>query len=259
MAKLADMIRLTIPTEEQLREVNLRHYEAVGFTYLDQWSDGLKALSMPSERLHLDDADLQAFIGVYDDRGFSPRLNEIAGRLDEILGWNDRFIRLNSRSPKDSAYPGLPITCAGKQAVSWILASERCFDDFCRFAHSAAPVFIYLRQPVRIPECWEIRSFIKGGEMIAATQYHKDALNEHWATSVGRSATWEAIRRFYDDEVKRHVPRDTFVLDLYPGDGGWRVLEINPYGMSDPILFTYPEIEAEGGFRCVWTMEAARG
>jgi len=240
-----------LPTPEESRAVNLEHYERVGFTYLDQWSPGLTALSMPSKRIELSAADLDAFVGVHDGKGFSPRLGEIAAELDKLLDWREAFVRLNSRSPKDSAYPGLPCTCAGRQAVSWILGSERCFDDMCRFIHSKKPLFIYLREWAYIPEQWELRCFVKDGEMIAATQYHRGVTNEQWQSPKGRAKTWDAVRAFYRDQVKQHVSRDTFVLDLYPGGSGWRVLEINPYGMSDPILFAggYAEIEAEGGFR----------
>lgn len=241
----------TLPSPEELLEINLEHYDRVGFTYLDQWSPGLSALSMPSKRLELSREDLDALIGVYDNWGWSPRLAEIASRLDDLFDWREMFVRLNSRSPKDSGYPGLPITCAGRQAISWILASERCFDDFCRFNISRKPLFIYLRECVRIPEEWELRCFIKGGEMIAATQYHRGCTNAAWQSPTGRDKTWNEIRAFYSQSVKQHVPRDTFVLDLYPEGDRWRVLEINPYGLSDPILFNYAEIEAEGGFRVV--------
>lgn len=256
--KISDLMNFRVPTAEESRATNLEHYERVGFTYLDQWTPGLLALSMPSKRFQLSPADLDAFVGVHDDKGFSPRLAEIASELDALFDWREMFVRLNSRSPKDSAWPGLPITCAGRQAVSWILASERCIDDFCRFHHSLKPVYIYLREWVRIPEEWELRCFIKDGEMIAATQYHRGATNKAWQDEAGRKVTWDAVRAYYETQVKRHVPRDTFVLDLYPaGRNEWRVLEINPYGMSDPILFYYAEIEAEGGFRATETRLAA--
>lgn len=241
------------PTEEEMQASARARYDHIGFTYLDQWSPELHALSIPSKAIPLSETEHWDLINIHDGGGITPALRALANRLDDAMDWRNHFVRLNSRSPKDSAWPALPITCAGRQALDWIMGSERTFDDLC-LMRRIAPAFIYLRKLVYIPKAWEVRCFIKDGRMIAATQYYKDEENERWADPVAREACWAGLQAYYFDTVKLTVPRDTFVLDVIPGEDGWQVLEINPYGMSDPILFgNYAAVEDEGGFRVVDT------
>lgn len=52
---------------------------------------------------------------------------------------------------------------------------------------------------------------------------------------------------FYETNLAQHYP--TVVFDLAPGQTGPLLIELNPYGLSDPCCFgSYENIENIGGF-----------
>ena len=156
-------------------------------------------------------------------------------------------MRLNSRSPKDATYPGLPVTCSGKQAVYWLGGSERVLDDVVMIRGARKPIFICLREVRLLHKDGEFRCFARDGKMLAVSRYFfadppQSALqpDEH---------IWDAAVSFYDKHLGTHYP--DVVFDLYaPGSAQELLIEINPYGMSHPCMFSgYGEIEEIGGVR----------
>jgi hypothetical protein len=63
----------------------------------------------------------------------------------------------------------------------------------------------------------------------------------------------EAITAFIGSELIPHLPVDDLVTDLWIDHSGKiTLIEINPYGLSDPCLFTYSELDGcDGEFRFV--------
>lgn len=241
---------MKMPTEAEIESGCLRSYEAASFTYMDRWSPALRDMSIPSIAVSISPEQTASLLSVADHGKCDAVVAALADRLDGIMGWRNYFVRLNTRSPKDASFPAVPITCAGKQAISWIVSSMRTFDDLCMLHGAKKPAFIFLRNVVHIPEEWELRCFVKAGRMIAATQYYAKATNADLQDADTRTGLQAKLAEQIRTEVVPAVGHEDFVVDMIPGPNGWRVLEINPYGMSDPILFkNYTEVETDGGFR----------
>lgn len=229
------------PSPEELHEVCSRKWERSGPFNIDQWPAEVLALSIPTKFIPV--TDFTEWWRIFE--GDEAVMLKYAKALDRAMGFGQHFIRMNSRSPKDAAYPGLPITCAGKQAMWWISTSERCADDTSLHEHARRPFFICVREWRPIRPAWEFRCFARGGEMIAVSRY--DYANPAEMTDEVGPKVFAAAQQFYQDHLKHHF--QDVVFDLHaPGTGQQLLIELNPYGLSDPCLFGSYEAVERGGW-----------
>lgn len=229
------------PSEEELREICSAKYAHVGPFYIDRWPASVAALSMPTKMVQFDAAVLR---DLWEDWDIGPSAQAVADRLDAEMGWNEYFIRLNSRSPKDVI--DRPVTCSGKQAVLWMVNSERCLDDVSLAFYAQAPIFVCLREPRHFHPDGEFRCFAKDGKMLGLSRY---LYNREPSEKLPTAAElMDAAAKFYEAHLAAHYP--TVVFDLYaPGSPQELLIELNPYGMSDPCLFETYEAVEQGGVR----------
>lgn len=237
-----------LPSPDELKVLMKERFYRQAYVMIDRWPADIAALSVPTILIPLD-KDIEA-IFASDDEAALPVLEKYAAAIDAAIGWRPHFIRLTSRSPKDVSHPGLPITCAGKQAMSWIMNSERCMDDIA-LAHAAGErLQIALRQLYHAPKGGEFRCFAKDGKMIAMTRYDFQTPVPEGFEYDGKDI-FARISAWYDDKIAKHYQTVVFDVDL----GSYEheeplLIELNPYGMSHPCLFaSYDEIEESGGFR----------
>lgn len=240
---------LVMPTADEMRESSLAWFERIGPTLIDRWPADLAALSMPTELVRM---PVELIEPMYDHDGDEPHpaVQAFAQELDAKIGWKRRFIRLNSRSPKDAAWPyEVPATLSGKEAMSMLMGSERALDDLCRLRHIPEhPAYICLREWVYgLNSRDEYRCFVKDGKLIAVTNYD---YREPWrGPEDGGKELRQKIDQWFVEKVKPTLPIDTVVFDLWLGRNGFLLIEINPYGLSDPCYFkTYERVENASGF-----------
>ena len=243
-AKLQDLIDFKMPTEEELRRSSAGWVKRVGPTLIDQWPKELLALSAPTIFIEMP----RNSVNLFEIKTFHDIADVLAVEIDAKIGWDRKFFRLNSRSPKDAPWPFEPlVSCSGKEIVSVLASSERVLDDLCYFSHSDATPFLCLR------EFWpmvnfrnEYRCFIMDGKVLAVAEY-MNRLESSFDTPTAESDI--TIRAAIDAYLtKKVIPRlhiKTVVVDIVAVDG-LRLLEINPYGLSDPVgARSYEAIEQE--------------
>ena len=115
-----------MPTPAEMRQSALAWQAVAGPTMLCQWPADLMALSASTTFVELPRNNEALF----DQTTFAAHATPIAAEIDAILGFERRFFRLNSRSPKDAPLPlEIPVSCSGKEILSVIAASERCLTD----------------------------------------------------------------------------------------------------------------------------------
>lgn len=240
---------LVMPTEAELRESSLRWFDRIGPTLIDRWPTDLAALSMPTEFVKF---PIEIMEELFEPKGdqFSKGIVEFASELDAKIGWKRRFVRLNSRSPKDSTWPfEVPATISGKEAISMFAGSERILDDLCRFSHIPEhPALVCLRDWVYgFRSEGEYRCFVKDGKLIAVTHYD---YTKPWSGPIdGGRELRQQIDRWFVEKVRPALPLETVVFDLHLDHKGFLLIEINPYGLSDPCHFqTYDRVENAGNF-----------
>ena len=243
-AIFAGLMAMPDPTEEELNEDARERYAISGPFDIDRWPESVRALSMPTKMVEV--ADRKAWVSMWDMPGYSPLVAEYAAKLDDAMNWDTRFVRLNSRSPKDASYPGLPITCAGRQAMWWIMSSERCLDDSVTHWRADAPIFICLRRALPIDPAFEFLCFAKDGEVIAVSRY--DYHNPSRIPAEMSPKLLDSAKAFYGRHLSDHYGDVVFDLNAL-GTAYELLIELNPYGLSDPCCFgSYQEVE-RGGVR----------
>jgi hypothetical protein len=240
MLEIPSFTSLQIPTDEEMYQSCRPRYEHVAPFMIDQWPQSVRDVSFKTELVPVDTQEARLLFD-YQDPLWKETATRLATHLDTLMDWQMYFIRLNSRSPKDVI--GIPITCSGRQAVDWIFRSMRCMDDVTVFHHAKAPMYIALRQPMAMHKDGEFRCFAVEGKMIAVSRYF---YNDPVQFMPEPGVILEAADRFYKRHLQAFYP--TVVFDLYaPGQAHEILIELNPYGLSDPCGFgSYEEVEKGG-------------
>lgn len=242
--ELSDLLRM--PTPEEHRKVSLAWLSRVQPCLIDQWPADLAALSIPTKFVKIDvDPVWDAMCDLQDGKkaGIPQPLVDLAAEMDDVMGWDRKFVRLNSRSPKDWPWPfEVPATISGKEAVSMLAGSRRVMDDLYEFKWvPEQPAYVCLRDWV----CWirsqyEFRCFVKDGELIAVTHYdYTKPTPEAVRNNAGDIRA--AIDTYFAERLKPALHIDTVVFDIafdqHKMSLDPMLIEINPYGLSDPCWF----------------------
>jgi hypothetical protein len=235
-----------MPTEEEHRAASARWLKHIGPCLWENWPEALKALSFRTELLELTSEDQQAIWAIMDGKGVPKALEE---KLDQrIREFGPCFIKLSSRSPKDW-WPdeGPPACTSGAEVLGSLGGSMRIADDLIEYQYAETPCYLLLREHHVIPKHEEWRCFIREGKIAGITQYHyRDFFPE-----MVREQIEARCRGFLQTAVMPVLHLDTVVVDVWLREEPL-VIEINPYGLSDPCLFSYPELqEADGELRVV--------
>jgi hypothetical protein len=242
---------LVMPSDEELRTSSLAWFDIVGPTLIDRWPAELMALSIPTELVPF---PLEIFEPLFETNKDWPSkaVAEFASELDAKIGWKRRFVRLNSRSPKDATWPfEAPGTISGKEAISMFAGSERILDDLCYFRRIPEhPAYVCLRDWVYgFSTRGEYRCFVKDGKLIAVTHY--DYTNPWRGPADGGKEIRAVIDTWFNERVKAALPVETIVFDLHLDQHGEPplLIEVNPYGRSDPCYFkSYDRVENASGY-----------
>jgi hypothetical protein len=245
------MIPFTIPefkepTLEEHRATSAVWLKRIGPCLYENWSEALKALSFRTKQVELTRADQDTLWNMFDNCRDERALSDLSHRLDEAMRVFDPagcFARLSSRSPKDFYFPGVPLLKNGTELTTALLGSLRILDDLTEYRYAETPCFLLLREFHPIPPEQEFRCFIRDRKVVGITQYHYHDLFPQMAAEREQIAV--RIQRFLDSSILPVLHLDTVVVDVWLRDDPL-LIEINPYGLSDPCLLSYPEMEGNG-------------
>lgn len=252
-------------------------------TYLENWPVELKALTVHQEGIELSVGNVLALghsqVELYEYWQTRPITDEVRrermGRLQSDLDATVRrvmaqaksegvFVRLGSRSPKDSYFwwrderpEGQPEgrmwpIVSGAGAVGALLdTSERINDDLLEAVSLDYTPWIWVRAWVDILPFQEFRCFVKGGRVVGISQYNYAEMYPQLVKD--KTLYINAVQLILNKRIipSLHIPDavvDVYVtLDTMPSGRGRRasarLLEINPYfELTDPCLFGWDEI-----------------
>ena len=244
---------LRMPTDEEHRAVSLKWLSRIQPTLIDQWPADLMALSIPTKLMQIDVERAWTAIGdLYDGRGINDFWKGLALALDYHIRWDRKFIRLSSRSPKDNTFPfEVPATVSGKEACMMLMGSMRVMDDLMEFRWvPEQPAFVAIRDfDPRIRGENEFRCFVNDGDLIAVTHYDYTKPTPDWVRENDKQIR-EDIDRYFAKKLKPVLHVETVVFDLaHTNKQEFTLIEINPYGLSDPCHFgSYENVENASSF-----------
>ena len=250
------------------------YFEMVKSTYIENWPVELQRLSIAQVRIPLsknETCTLGSKIMEYgvvfyeryrqyisEDRweGLKERINKELFKFP-----NGAFIRLGSRSPKDSwtGYKeGFRVTDADK-ALRLLTDSERIYEDLMLALQEDYLPSLFLRQWIRFEPWQEFRCFMKNRRLAGISQYNY--LHNTVYEQIERykdTIRWAIEERFFPHfrEVS-HLDNVIFDVVVFIKERGnermseVKLLEINPFfEMTDPCLFNWTE-EFDGSFRYI--------
>ncbi len=234
--------KAVLPTPEESRVSSLRWYEPLKGTSLDELPDAVMALSTPTTFIGLPKELINV---MYDEQDKSP-LNDLAAEIDAALNWSHKVPKLQTRSPKDVWPKGDPWTVAGRQVLEWMMLSQRCMDDLIRMEyHPDLQPKICLRDPIwMLKQIGEFRCFVKDGSLIAVTAYDYTQETPEVVVDHAKKIRGE-IDKFWGERLHSEMHMQTYVFDVcYSHGNALTLIEINPYGLSDPCWFgSYAQVE----------------
>lgn len=241
---LKKMITVSAPTEEQILKGVQKWEGYIKPLLIDQWSEELMSLSVPTTFLEF---PIELAKDWFEREINNTKLEQdFAKTIDNHLNGEDKFYRLNSRSPKDYAIS--LISNSGFQILRNISGSMRMLDDLSNFSRSVLKPYLCFRKVIDAQPNNEFRVFIKEGKLLGVSA------NRGVNIPIAKELIVANIMSYLEDNY--HVlPLDTIVVDLVfnYSDNSIILLEVNPYGLSDPLLFNnYATLESSSNaFRFV--------
>lgn len=185
-------------------------------------------------------------------------LRHLAERISVLLldlGGDSAFIRLGSRSPKDTPLAlmgGLRVTSGTEAVLALTAGSTRMAFDLRVAMQAGIDSRVYVREWLPIAWHEEWRGFLRHGRLVAASQYnHRHPL----PVSVKLETVRQAICRMEMDlagALYGGVLQDV-VFDLWvPSDDAreLKLIELNPWGTpTDSCLFNWDDADLDNTLR----------
>ena len=236
------------------------YFEQVKPTYIENWPVGLINHSVATIHFPLTTEEVDTLIAcniMSLENGEVPTdeqrqiLQKLEGKIDKFIKHFPcgAFVRLGSRSPKDSYEAYLKKYCykTGKEAIMALCDSERVNDDLWLAKSNDYTPHIAVREWIVIHPWQEFRCFIRNRKLVGISQYNY--LHRKVFPEIQENADrieW-ALRKKVE-MVAPILPADDVIVDfVYKIREHGNVvvneailLEVNPYLLyTDPCLFNW--------------------
>jgi len=232
-------------------------FSTLSQTYIENWSPGLAALSIKQHRILLNNNELRALgqknrCNSHWFAGESTPLDTVIQKLETGLKLfpEGAFVRLGSRSPKDSyqfLYRGGFVNKAELALQLLTTQSERiAYDLYFALRNHYAPS-IYLREWQNIPRWAEFRCFMKNRQLVGISQYDCINLGHSPEIEQHHMKIKQAICDFFKN-IKTQCLIDDVVFDVFveteqdhlKAPVSVKLLELNPwFHKTDACLFDW--------------------
>ena len=239
-----------MPTQEELEDASAKWWDNLKDVSVHVYYDKLSQHMFPLKMVTIPDRiikELPKVEAMKEDDRFQTmaELQHVFGYCISPallqLGCSRRFfIKLMSRSPKDYLYePNMvkpkPLTST-HDALEALQCSMRTFEDLVYMMHLKGVEPYFIVQPyIDFDPKYEFRCFVVCGKVVGITQYYYDYSFDYGNTDM-RGVGFD-IENVIRKVVMPRVSISTFVVDVVFFNNKWYILELNPYGASDPCLF----------------------
>jgi hypothetical protein len=244
------------------------YFAQVHPTYIENWSNGLYSLSIPQIDIPLslqDTIDFGTNLTVFGASFGTPpqSISRIKDWIEVALKHfpNGAFVRLGSRSGKDSTYAqhyGLKVTHPYAAIKILTEASERVAFDLRLALREQYNPHIFVRQWLEIPTWAEFRCFMKNRKLVGISQYDCKNLGHCPEIAANAKQIKSAIEAFFKEfKVVSHlddVVFDVFIIAREQASQlsfDVKLLELNPFfEKTDACLFDWHNSsDFDGSFR----------
>jgi hypothetical protein len=255
------MIKTQKPNDLKFKVVvKVDYFDLVKPTYIENWPDGLINHSIATVHFPLTKEQVRSLIALNYmtmEDGREPKPEErttflkLARKLSEYIKQFPKgaFVRLGSRSPKDSwkgHRDGFRCTSATK-ALALLCDSERIYDDLNLALSNNYTPHLVVREWIEIEPWQEFRCFYKNRRLVGISQYNY-LKGEVFPEIIELAGAIEWAIRQKSEIIASLLPADDVVVDyIYrvKQRGNERInevilLECNPFMVyTDPCLFNW--------------------
>lgn len=243
--------------EAALNEQAIRRAPLLTPFYIENWSPGLRALSMQTKLFSLSTGPLNALIefvqrsmgGGREDLGEpweTPDIWELVYWAEQAIKGVGRraFVRTGCRSGKDNP---LFMDCnlrpvpvySGRSAIECLGYSERVYLDLTDCRRANVTPTLCVRRWLDIEDDHEFRCFIEDGKLAGITQYYLDAGHSSWIQR-NQQVISETLHDYLRDAVLPLTWLQSMTCDIALSDDMRPTLiEINP-PLSNGEVSVYP-------------------
>ena len=242
-SNFADLIKDSIPTPEESKRNSL-----------DWWSNlsGINNLELPKclrnymyTQFFAKISD-EVFDNLEKDENFPLAIKALSKDIEPYFNSvkffydTGAFVKLISRSPKDIS-DGKPFMNS-VEAAEHIINSMRCFEDLVYLSYIRHYAYVIIMPFVEINPLYEFRCFVKNRKLSAISRYAYN-LNAPLYTKKEKELVISSASMIAD-LANQYLSKDSYVFDIviHPKNNSFNLIELNPYGLSDPCLLTYEEI-----------------
>lgn len=222
------------------------YFKTVSPTYMENWYDMLKELTIPSEYFRLTKQEAKSILKItiiHDEDGMKlnlmQHLHDIEKKFEDCyfkLGKQYVFIRLGSRSPKDNPRQN-KFTALPPNKME-IFESERVIDDILLALDNDYEPYLFLREYKNIDRKDEFRVFVKDGEVKGISQYFYAEVFDELQDAEYRKQIENGVLELHK-KMGAFKLKD-YIFDVWKDGDRFVLLEINPYSSwTDPCLFDW--------------------
>jgi hypothetical protein len=241
------------PTEDELRLFAEKWWSVHKYINFESWNDTLRRSSYPFELIRLPKELIAETLSLPETKRFHEVSTKYIQLIKPILNankWDRFFAKLISRSAKDVLMDednhGKPKALDSVyDMLSSLVWSLRTFDDLCHLVYLDVPHLV-IRPYIDFHPSEEWRILIEDGRIVGISQYYYDS-DFGYSPNLIKNIE-DKIRSFIYDTVKPNLQIESFVADVVTNGDSIKLLELNPFGLSDPCLFiSYDNLD--GSFR----------
>ena len=233
---IKELVRL--PTPEEVKRNTLSSWKAVEPVLLSRLHPEILRLTIPTKFVSVPTDEIsQHWLPAFDTAeagklGAERLLAEAKAALNDFPG--GFFFKLDSRSPKDTE---IPRYTADKvhDLPGAVFNSERMLDDLCAQRYHRDNFVLCFREWTEMRD--EQRVFVRDGAIQGITRYdyREEPPIEYTPDHI---AHIERDAAEYLAAIHLHMPITHYVFDFgYLPSGETILIELNPYGLSDPCCF----------------------
>ncbi|PZM82194.1 hypothetical protein DLH72_04240 [Candidatus Gracilibacteria bacterium] len=244
ISKLFEGFVPKLPSKEEMTKNSREWYKPLkGVTFKD-WKKEITQQSIRFDFIYFPKEFVKDIVDYnLSDKKRIKKLEDIIGKQLKKLDYNEFFIKLISRSPKDF---GIIKTKNAREIIELLASSMRTTDDLVYLENldDGDDITLVIRPFIEIEPKNEFRVFVKSKEIKGISQYDYQNIYNY----ENEEKLEKEIIKFIEQKIIPFMEIQNFVVDIAIIGNKIIILETNPYGLSDPCLFESYE-NLDGSFK----------
>lgn len=233
ISKLFEGFVPKLPSKEEMTKNSREWYKPLKWVTFKDWKKEITQQSIRFDFIYFPKEFVKDIVDYnLSDEQRRKKLERIIDNQLEKLDYNEFFIKLISRSPKDF---WIIKTKNAKEIIELLASSMRTTDDLVYLENldDWDDITLVIRPFIEIEPKNEFRVFVKSKEIKWISQYDYQNIYNY----ENEEKLEKEIIKFIEQKIIPFMEIQNFVVDIAIIWNKIIILETNPYWLSDPCLF----------------------